>query len=74
MVTVAIFSDGIVPAPFGSIAAAWRLRAQRVMATVLRIRWFLTARLIELALRIVFLVSLFTRPAMRRLPDARLRE
>lgn len=44
------------------------------MAIVLRIRWFLTARALELALRIAFLVSLFTRPAMRRLSNARLRE
>jgi hypothetical protein len=44
------------------------------MATVLRIRWFITARLIELALRVAFLVSLFMRPAVRRLPDPGLRK
>ena len=44
------------------------------MATVLRIRWFITARLLELTLRVVFLIALFTRPAGRRLPDPGLRK
>jgi hypothetical protein len=34
-----------------------------VMATVYRIRFFLTVRLLELALRVAFLVAIFMRPA-----------
>jgi hypothetical protein len=33
------------------------------MATVYRIRFFLTVRLLELALRIAFLIAIFTRPS-----------
>jgi hypothetical protein len=33
------------------------------MATVFRIRFVLTVRLLELALRVAFLVAIFTRPS-----------
>ena len=45
------------------MTVAW---LESVMATVFRIRWFVTVRVLELALRIVFLIALFTRPAVRR--------
>jgi len=42
------------------------------MATVFRIRWLITVHMLELALRVVFLIALFTRPvgcrAVRVLP------
>jgi hypothetical protein len=36
------------------------------MATVFRLRWLVTVHLLELALRVVFLVALFMRPAAAR--------
>jgi hypothetical protein len=37
------------------------------MATVFRIRFVLTVRLLELALRVAFLIAIFTRPSGIRL-------
>jgi hypothetical protein len=49
--------------PRGTAVAAFA----GVMATVFRIRFLLTVRLLELALRVAFLVAIFTRPSAGRM-------
>lgn len=49
------------------MSCGMRVALSSAMATVFRLRWFLTVHLLEFALRVMLLCAIFKRPVDRRL-------